>query len=240
MTNQQDEQFSALIDGELGDSDRERLLDKVGTDAECRKRWHRYHLISDTLHSGLPDSIKPDFSSSVMSAIEKEPAILSPQSSRNSTETGKHAAHSPVTKRFAGLAIAATVAAVAVLSVQNNFKPEPEQQLATMPSSNEFVRMAPQQPSLARATPGPAVGMRNKSGGPAMTVSSALQSSSVISDPVGKSDQQLREQLYQYIVNHNQRVSGGQFQGIMPYARIVVSPGASHLPRTDNGGQAQQ
>lgn len=239
MTKQQDEQFSALIDDELDIADREQLLDKISGDPESKKRWHRYHLIRDTLHSNLPDAVDPEFSSAVMSAIADEPSIFAPHTKQSIKQPSKHKALSPVAKQVAGMAIAATVAAVAVLSVQGNFQPEPGPQLATMPSSDEFVRIVKQNPTIADMNSNVVADVRTASGKPAMTVSSTSQSIS-IAKPASQSERQLQQQLYQYIVNHNQRVSGGEFQGIMPYARIVVSPDASHLPGIANRSRAQQ
>jgi negative regulator of sigma E activity len=222
MTTQQDEQFSAFVDGELDNSNSEIILKRLAGDEKIKQRWYRYHLISDTLRSNLPDNIDPKFSQTIMSAIADEPAILAPQQRKH-----QHA-HS-LKHRVAGAAIAASVAMIAVVAVQNMNETNEPAQVAQMPSSNEFVRLA-KQPQASQDVAQQQIMMSQQqqqivpqlfSGSPAMTVSST-QSTTV---PLNPSAAELDPRLHQYIVNHNQRASGGQFQGIMPYVRIVVSPG---------------
>lgn len=217
MTTQQDEHFSALVDGELDNANSEIMLNRLAGDAQSRQRWYRYHLISDTLRSNLPDNIDPDFSRTIMAAIADEPAILAPRQKPSHTHPFKH--------RVAGFAIAASVAVVAVVGVQNMNGPTKPAQVAQMPSSSEFVRLAKEQPQAPQAMPAQQRQMVPQifPGAPAMTVSSTQSS-----EPVDKAGTEYDPRLHQYIVNHNQRVSGGQFQGIMPYVRIVVSPGTVH------------
>jgi sigma-E factor negative regulatory protein RseA len=202
MTTQQDEHFSAFMDGELDDANSDIILNKLCKDENEKQRWHRYHIISDTLTSKLPDSLNLSFSASVMSAIENEPAIFAPKSTNHSK--------SFLSRRFAGAAIAASVAVVAIMSVNVNIQPEQTPQLAQMPTSDEFVRIAKQKPAMSPV----------QAGTPAMTVSSHSNTNQSITRPIVKMDPKLQ----QYIINHSQRISGGQLQGILPYARIVVSP----------------
>lgn len=208
MTTQQDEHFSALIDDELDDSNTEIILNKLCQSERDKQRWHRYHLISDTLQSKLPEFINPSFSQSVMEALESEPAILVPKQKTH------HKLQHTFGKRIAGAAMAASVAMVAVYAVKTNVTQEQAPQLAEMPSSKEFVRLATQNPETQP--------LQLHSTTPAMTVSAPSNSSAVSSNaaPVLNMD----PQLHQYIMNHSQRVSGGQLQGILPYARIVVVP----------------
>jgi sigma-E factor negative regulatory protein RseA len=190
------------MDGELDDANSDIILNKLCKDENEKQRWHRYHIISDTLTSKLPDSLNLSFSASVMSAIENEPAIFAPKSTNHSK--------SFLSRRFAGAAIAASVAVVAIMSVNVNIQPEQTPQLAQMPTSDEFVRIAKQKPAMSPV----------QAGTPAMTVSSHSNTNQSITRPIVKMDPKLQ----QYIINHSQRISGGQLQGILPYARIVVSP----------------
>ena len=41
-----------------------------------REQWHRYHLIGETLRSGLPDQLDLDLAARVRQQLEAEPAIL--------------------------------------------------------------------------------------------------------------------------------------------------------------------
>jgi sigma-E factor negative regulatory protein RseA len=212
MTTQQDEHFSAFMDGELDDANSDIILNKLCKDENEKQRWHRYHIISDTLTSKLPDSLNLSFSASVMSAIENEPAIFAPKSTNHSK--------SFLSRRFAGAAIAASVAVVAIMSVNVNIQPEQTPQLAQMPTSDEFVRIAKQKPAMSPVQAGTPSMSPVQAGTPAMTVSSHSNTNQSITRPIVKMDPKLQ----QYIINHSQRISGGQLQGILPYARIVVSP----------------
>jgi len=217
MTTQQDEQFSALVDGELDNTNSDIMLNRLRDDEPSRQRWYRYHLISDTLRAKLPEHIDPHFSQTIMAAIADEPAILALKhaSSRSTGPTIKH--------RMAGFAIAASVAVVAVVGVRNLNEPEMPAQVAQMPSSSEFVRLPNQQPQIAQMAP-QVVPQQMVTGTPAMNVSST-QTTLV---PVDNTKAEFDPRLHQYIVNHNQHISGGQFQTIMPYVRIVVSPTIVH------------
>ena len=101
------EQISSLVDGELNDADCHEMLESMLADKESSRCWERYHLISDTHKRNLPDIIDNQLASRVMAELENEPTVLAP------TRT-----HSPISKQMAGLAIAASVATVAVLGVQ--------------------------------------------------------------------------------------------------------------------------
>jgi len=220
MTTQQDEQFSALVDGELDDANSDIMLNRLMAEPQTRQRWSRYHLISDTLRAKLPEHIDSRFSQSVMAAIEAEPVILAPKSIAAHTPTFRH--------RAAGFAIAATVAVVAVVGVRNLNEPAQPAQVAQMPSSNEFVRLpGQQQPQVAQAQIVPQQVPQIYSGVPAMSVSST-QSTTLAPMDNAKSQAEYDARLHQYIVSHNQYISGGQFQTMMPYVRIVVSPTIVH------------
>jgi sigma-E factor negative regulatory protein RseA len=207
MTEQFDEKFSAFMDGELEGSAQDQVIKRICQDEECKQRWQSYHMISDTLRRNLPSTLNPSFSHSVMKALESEPTILAPTRSKP--------ALSPVTKRIAGAAIAASVAAVAVISVQtSNTTNDQAATLAEMPASKEFVRMVrPNQ--VTDNTTGTA---------PALTASvTPLETQEAQVSTVKK----FHPQLNKYLVDHSQHVSGTRVQGIMPYARIVVSPSES-------------
>lgn len=61
MTDKIKEQLSALVDGELPDSERELLLRRMETDEDLRKTWRRYNLVHDVLHRNLPQHVDSGF-----------------------------------------------------------------------------------------------------------------------------------------------------------------------------------
>ena len=106
------ERLSALIDGELTGVEYGHAIDEIQLKPELKQRWKRYHIASDGLKKSLPPALlKTDFSVRVMQAVDAEPTVLAP----------RHITYkvNPVTKQLAGLAIAASVTAVAVLGAQS-------------------------------------------------------------------------------------------------------------------------
>ena len=107
MTDSMTEQVSALLDGETDLPHFRRVVDRLEQDAELRRRWEYYQLISDALHNNLPDALDRRFAVRVMGALEAESILKSPFLSWR-----------PVFREAAGLAMVASLAAVTVLGVQ--------------------------------------------------------------------------------------------------------------------------
>lgn len=137
------EKLSLLMDGELSDEELDALLDQVGEDAELRDAWGRQHLASAVLQE--PAGVVPvngGFADRVMSALDAEddqPAApaqgkVVSLDTRRETRRQRRRWQRPA----AGLAIAASVAAVAVLVVQQ-------------PQST--VHQEPSVPTVAQAAP---------------------------------------------------------------------------------------
>ena len=111
MSDSVKEQLSAYLDGELADAELALLTKRLGRDAELRQSLGRYALITESLKGERPIAASRDFAGSVMAALDSEPAISRARFSM-----------SPVLARrlrpVAGFAVAAGVAALAVISVQ--------------------------------------------------------------------------------------------------------------------------
>lgn len=111
MTDSIKEQLSACLDGELPDRELTLLLRRIGQDGELRATMTRYGLISETLRTGRPAvPVSMDFSARLMSQIAAEP------------KPGAARVRGGITwqrmRPFAGAAVAASVAALALFSVQ--------------------------------------------------------------------------------------------------------------------------
>jgi sigma-E factor negative regulatory protein RseA len=191
MTNQFDERISSLLDGELDEQERQQTLTVLEKNPELRGRWERYHLASDAIRHNLPAGIDTGFAARVMQALEGEPTVLAPPPVKAVTTP------SPFTKRLAGVAVAASVAAVAVFGVQTlnrDTSLSAQQQMAQVPAVNlgekAVVQVAgnPSQPSSPQTVH--------------------------YFDP----------SLNKYLVDHNQQAARAGIQGMMPYARIVAYP----------------
>ncbi|HID48375.1 MAG TPA: hypothetical protein EYP40_01975 [Chromatiales bacterium] len=188
MSDKLHESLSALADGELDNP--EPLIRQLGNDPDLKQRWLRYHVIRDSLtdHMTLPDI---DISAAVCRALESEPAILAPAHHRRRGRLRF------LGRQAAGLAIAATVSAVAVLGVQHyqNRGAAPDQLAVTQPQAL---------PARPATTPAP---LR------------------LVSEPQSL-DSAVQNKLSNYLVKHNEYSVSSNMQGMMPYMRIVsVTPG---------------
>lgn len=134
------EQLSALVDDELDAAEQALLLRQIGADAVLRKRLARYQLISDALQNHLPPRLDVGFYNSVRAALQEEPAVH--------VESSRFAG---MVKPVAGLAVAASVAVVAVLSLQSvrNESPSSPPAMASAPVVQDYLRAEIKAPPAA-------------------------------------------------------------------------------------------
>lgn len=130
MNEQIREQISALLDGELPEAEQRLLLERLERDPALRLHWSRYQLISDAVHQTLPPQIDMHFADRVMAALDEQPE-------HHRQPVGGLAR---AVKPLAGLAVAASVAVVAVLAVQQTRTPD---------AGPGAVQVAAQQPAPA-------------------------------------------------------------------------------------------
>ena len=110
MSEQIREQVSAFLDGELPNSETELLLKRLTRDQELRESFGRYALIGESLRGGTHARLSQGFPGRVNRAIDGEPLIA---------DTATVRGRSTVWWRpFAGAAVAAGVAAIAVVALQ--------------------------------------------------------------------------------------------------------------------------
>jgi sigma-E factor negative regulatory protein RseA len=110
MSEQIREQVSAFLDGELPNSETELLLKRLTRDGELRESFGRYALIGEAVRGNSRGLMIGNFTGRVNLAIDGGPAAPSTQ-----------VRESPAPRwwrPFAGAAVAAGVAAVAVLALQ--------------------------------------------------------------------------------------------------------------------------
>ncbi len=165
------EQLSALVDGELAAEDYAPAIEALGADPAQRRLWSRYHVIGDVLRAPPAERTAP--------AVTSRPEPVAGVRRR---------IHAPL----AGLAIAASVAVVAVLFV---LRSGPE---VASPGFEVATQIEPR--PLAPV--------------PVSSLTSAPASSVV---PVGAYDQRLNG----YLVNFNEQRSRRGVPGVHPYVRIV-------------------
>lgn len=118
MNDKVSEQISALADGELPDAEQELLLRRLAAEPALRQEWQRIHLMRDALHNELPAQLSPSLAERVMAAIEHEPAPVAEPAWRSAARR--------LGKPLAGLAVAASVAALAIIGLEQTFGPGSE------------------------------------------------------------------------------------------------------------------
>jgi sigma-E factor negative regulatory protein RseA len=138
MSEKLHEQISALVDNEINDP--ELLIRQICRDTELQERWRRHHVVHDVLSNQL-STTPVDLSHRISQALESEPEHHSNNALAKISKPPSRTRY--VMKQVAGLAIAATVSAVAVISVQQNSNPSsiPAQDVAVL-NSNTTVAQA--------------------------------------------------------------------------------------------------
>jgi len=108
MSNSDDlkEKLSALVDNELDELNERQLMTTLDKDLPLRQTWERYHLVRSVLRGETGAELSTNSAERVASRLDSEPVPVAPfQRQRFARTAGM-------------LAIAASVAAIAVVSVQ--------------------------------------------------------------------------------------------------------------------------
>lgn len=115
MKDKLHEQLSALVDDELPGQEQALLLKQLAADTGLQAKLSRYQLASDALHNHLPQRVDPEFHTRIQAALDAAPPLRSGGSVTRS-----------LLKSATGVAMAASVAVVAVLSLQANRDENPD------------------------------------------------------------------------------------------------------------------
>ena len=206
MSEDKLEGISALMDGELDSRERNIAIENIEVDPDTKLSWQRYHMIGDTMRNTMPATVKPDLATKLNEMLENEPAILAPKSSHRRRDK---IISKDFTKPLAGLAVAASVTAVAIFSLQNSDQQVPgmdgsvaeiaaiESKLTPIDANIDFAPMT--ESSMTNVIPS--------------TVRTVKY------EPVENTLEAKR--LNSYILNHNQVNSRMGVQGVSPGARLV-------------------
>ncbi len=191
MTEKMSEKLSALMDGELDSAD---CPDTFGNKSLTRI-WRRYHIISDIMHHRTPIHTHSSLSDSISQAIQDEPTVFAP-SPRSRTA---------IIKPIAGLAVAASVAAIAILGIQNY-------QLKNNAVDGQTIQI-----ELVSSTTAPL-----EYGVPVAPRNATISDSTATAIPV-----QLQipadSRISRYILNHSEYQSNIGVQGMTPRIRLVAT-----------------
>ncbi len=249
MKNSPGERISSLMDGELHGAEQQGTVDGLLTDESHRQCWERYHVISNAMRHSLPGGLDSGLASRVMAALENEPTVLAPTlvSTQTSTQAAaptpipissstqipppastqnsaqqKIPGHSLLGRKMTGLAVAASVAVVAVLGVQNLYHAD-DTAPSVAPMAKASAEHSSQRSSrqeIARATlPGVTRDVQ--------TVNTPLAPARPQIQMPNRLSSQMRQtvhpNLHSYLMDHN-RQAARVVVGVMPYARMVTSP----------------
>lgn len=116
MNDNMSEQVSALTDDALPEAERSLALRRLCADPALRDQWERYHFMRDAFHNELPAKMARSLPQRVMAALEDEPQPVRPSGWRRLSRT--------ISKPLAGLAVAASVAAMAIVGLEHLMGPD--------------------------------------------------------------------------------------------------------------------
>jgi len=111
MNEKISEQISAMFDNELDEQEHELLIRRLKHEPELQSSWLRYQVMGDAMRSNLNAASTGDMLKNIQREIASEPAI--------SASDVSSAIAMRMVKPVAGLAIAASVAAMAIIGLQN-------------------------------------------------------------------------------------------------------------------------
>ncbi|MGH8400285.1 MAG: sigma-E factor negative regulatory protein [Gammaproteobacteria bacterium] len=186
MTDKLREQVSALADDSLSEGEHELLVRRFSVDRNLRLCWERYHLIGEAMRKGLPQVDTRGFADRVMAILDTESVRHEPVRTSLFTYVGK---------AFAGMAVAASVAAVAVIGLRHDTGHL--NQSAAAPS--EIVPSGASSLDATLASYG--------------TVSNATWNGNT---------PDVQAQLGNYLINHNEMTASLSQPGVLPYFYIAT------------------
>jgi len=202
MSEQIREQVSAFLDGELPNSETELLLKRLTRDPELRESFGRFALIGEAVRGASSGALSRSFTSRVNQAIDGEPVVQTP-------------AHGARVKHWwrpvAGVAVAAGVATVAIVALQ---------QRAIAPGLHLAASAAPQiRQTLTAAQSSPPVG---GAATPREALSYTVPASS--SEPAAIAPARLTN----YVFAHSKYSSGLAQRGVL--ADLLIDDDGLQLP----------
>lgn len=199
MTDKLHEKISALMDHQLSTPEVDELAARMAREQSLRHCWAHYHLIGDALRNNgrnsLPDSIRHDLASRVAKIIDAEAPLPTSLDTYRHTDRYIKGRTAAFFKPLVGMAIAASVAMVAIVSFNMTSGVNPTgQQLVMAPLQNNASMMSSQTMIAHAPTPAP-----------------------VITDPA-----LANPRLAGYLEDHSRYSNATLVQGqMLPYVRIV-------------------
>lgn len=210
---EQHEKLSSLIDDYQNDDQGQALLQDALSDVNQRYTLSRYQMIGDVMRNEVPPAIQPDFVSNVMARINLEPELnVEPSITRVKPEEKPSSwLWSVFFKPIAGLAVAATVAVVAVsnIQLQSTAIDQPEQLAsASTAATDDKVKQLE------------SISFVNKGGAARVSTNNQSSVSNLGTNwKIKQNGPEIQKKLNVYLVNHNE--FSNSWQGILPQVRVV-------------------
>ena len=186
MQKDNNEILSTLVDGEHGKN--KNILEDLAHNDIMKGTWRRYHLIRDCLRGNLSEKIHNNFISKLNLHLKNEPTIIS------NTKT-KQFKLEPII----GFAIAASVAAVAILVIQNKNNISPIEIKDNIVMDEKIIDSQFETFSFPEAQISPAA------------VEQSVPFNSIT-----------QQRLNNYLINHSKYKNNIKMNSVLPYARIVT------------------
>ena len=117
MTVNARERLSIWMDDPQADA---ATLEQLLADSALQQQYSRYRLIGDSLRDELKGPLALDLSDRIMAALDDEPTVLAPKALRSSLWQRRLL---PLLRQSSQLAVAASVAALVVVGVQQFNQP---------------------------------------------------------------------------------------------------------------------
>lgn len=210
MSQQIQEQLSALMDGELSRDETLFLLRRAEHDDSLRRCWSGYHLIRQALRRQDIVAGRADFASSIMLQIETE---LAPVQARSM----------PWIRWASGGAIAASVAVAALVATSPRDVAEPRAPIAVVPATSAAARA----PTALASEFRPPMLSPTLAAQPASAATSGFNTPSTPIDP----------RLQSYLIRHYDAAGSAGQSALMPYVLLVVpsQQQATNAPAIQDG-----
>lgn len=116
MTEQEFERLSALVDDELPPNEIGGEIHKLTQSEGARQSWSRYHLIGDAMRREIGSIYDPGLAQSISRRLQDEPVVLAPAAIKGPGFSRL--------KTLTGLAVAASLAGVAVVLTPQMINPQ--------------------------------------------------------------------------------------------------------------------
>ncbi|MES9862982.1 MAG: sigma-E factor negative regulatory protein [Candidatus Thiodiazotropha sp. LLP2] len=183
MTDQEYERLSALVDNEITEDEISIEIKKLSNSQANRDHWSRYHLIGDAMRGETGSLYNPGLAQAISKKIEDEPVVLAPGAIKRPGKLRK--------RTYTGLAVAASIAAVAVVMAPQMINPEGSE----TPQVSVAAAQRPDTQTLYVVEDGTRWELLKKP--------------------------KVESRLNAYLVNHQERSPSSNIKGIMPFANFV-------------------